>query len=360
MASIYIHIPFCRSICTYCDFPKVLYNRELVVPYLDKLSSEIDDAYNKEPIDTLYIGGGTPSCLNADEFDLLKNIIDGIVLAEDYEFTFECNVEDIDEELLIKLKKIGVNRLSIGIESFDRCKLEFMNRKTNFKDCFDRLSLARELGFDNISVDFMYGIPGETLKDVKKDLKEFLKLPIDHISTYSLIIEDHTMCKIRKDENIPEEEEVKMYGYITKKLAHAGFNHYEVSNFAKPGKESRHNLVYWNNEEYYGFGLGAGGYIEGFRYENTRSIDDYILGNFRKEEHIVSRQEKMENEVMLGLRKTKGISIQEFFDKYEVNIQEVFPVKPLIRNRELVYEDGYIFVNPKYIYVMNEILLKLI
>ena len=133
-----------------------------------------------------------------------------------------------------------------------------------------------------------------------------------------------------------------------------------MSNFSKPGYESKHNLTYWNNEEYYGFGLGASGYIKGFRYENTRSFDEYLLGNYKQNENLVSRTEMMENEVMLGLRKMEGINLQNFFDKYEVNLQDVFPVKPLVRNKELIYKDGYIFINPKYIYVMNEILLKLI
>lgn len=360
MASIYIHIPFCRSICTYCDFAKVLYNRDLVVPYLDKLSSEIEDAYEKEKVKTLYIGGGTPSCLSGVEREKLKNIISIFDLDEDYEFTFECNIEDVDESLLSDLKEMGVNRLSIGIESFDRDKLCFMGRKVDFKDAAAKIALARNFGFDNINVDLMYGLPYERVRDLKKDLKQFLKLSVEHISTYSLIIEDYTICKLREDENVKEEEEIKMYNYITSKLKRAGYTHYEVSNFAKPGYESKHNLCYWNNEEYYGFGLAASGYIKGFRYENTRNFDEYLLGNFKADEHLVSKTEMMENEVMLGLRKMEGINLRDFFDKYEINLQDAFPIKPLVKNKELIYKNGYIFINPKYIYVMNEILLKLI
>ncbi len=360
MASIYIHIPFCKSICAYCDFCKVLYNRDYVLTYLDALKSEVEDSYEHELVETLYIGGGTPSSLTREERKKLQNIICIFKLAKDYEFTFECNIEDIDEDLLIDLKEMGVNRLSIGIESFDRDKLSFMNRKADFKDAQSKIELIRNMGFKNINLDLMYGIPYEKVSDLKKDLHQFLKLNPEHISTYSLIIEDYTMCKIRQDENIKEEEELKMYNYIVSTLERAGYHHYEVSNFAKPNYESRHNLCYWNNCEYYGFGLGASGYIKGFRYDNTRSIKDYVLGAFKKEEHLVSRTEMMENEVMLGLRKMKGINLQEFFDKYEVNIQEVFPVKPLIKSRQLIYKNGYIFINPKYIYVMNEILLKMI
>lgn len=360
MTSIYIHIPFCKSICSYCDFTKILYNPGVTIPYLEKLKSEIEDSYEKEPIKTLYIGGGTPSVLNEKERAKLKEIISLFDMSKIAEFTYECNIEDIDDDLLYFLKDIRVNRLSIGIESFDKCKLDFMNRKVDFKDAEHKIALVRSYGFDNINLDLMYGIPNETMRTLKKDLKYLLKLNPEHISTYSLIIEEHTMCKIRNDDNIDPELEVKMYDYIERKLKKKGYKHYEVSNFGKEGFTSKHNLTYWNNEEYYGFGLGASGYIKGFRYENTKSLDEYLLGKYKTVENLVSKTEMMENEVMLGLRKMEGINLQEFFDKYEVNIQDVFPVKPLIKNKELIYKNGYIFINPKYIYVMNEILLKLI
>lgn len=358
--SMYIHIPFCKSICSYCDFAKILYNEKYVMPYLEKLKNEVIDAYDGKEINTLYIGGGTPSCLNENELIYLSEIIKTIKLSDSYEFTFECNIEDISPDLLILLKDMKVNRLSIGIESFNKCKLDFMNRKADFKDVQQKINLVRSYGFDNINLDLMYGLPGETLKDTKKDLKYILKLNPEHISTYSLIIEDHTMCKIRSDENIDPEEEIKMYEYIVKTLKKKGYNHYEVSNFSKSGYQSKHNMTYWNNEEYYGFGLGASGYIEGFRYDNTKNLDAYLLGKYRESEVLMSKSDMMENEVMLGLRKMEGINLQEFFDKYEINMQDAFPIKPLIKNKELIYKDGYVYINPKYIYVMNELLLKLI
>ena len=335
--SIYIHIPFCKSICSYCDFAKILYRNDLANVYLDALEREIDVLYENEKVDTIYIGGGTPSLLEDGQLDRLNKIVKKF-----------------------NLKDMGVNRLSIGIESFNKNKLEFMHREANFEDALSKIKLARTFGYDNINVDLIYGISGESLKDLKKDLNLMLKLEPDHVSTYSLIIEGHTMCKIRGDKPINAEEEVKMYEYIVNKLTKKGYIHYEVSNFAKPSMESKHNLTYWNNQEYYGFGLGASGYIRGFRYTNTRNIDAYINGIYKLEENLVSKTEMMENEVMLGLRKTKGINLQEFFDKYEVNMQDVFPIKPLVKSKELIYKDGYIYINPKYIYVMNEILLKLV
>lgn len=358
--SIYIHIPFCKSICSYCDFAKILYREELVNVYLDALEREINDLYEHEIIDTIYIGGGTPSILSDAELERLAKIIKKFNLGKNVEFTFECNIEDINQNLLIELKKMGVNRLSVGIQSFDKHKLEFMNREANFNDVLNKMELIRTFEFDNVNVDLIYGIANEKLKDLKRDLKLMLKLEPDHISTYSLIIENNTMCKVRGDVPVDADEEIKMYDYIVKKLNKKGFIHYEISNFAKPGLESRHNLTYWNNEEYYGFGLGASGYINGFRYTNTKNIDEYINGIYKHEENLISKTEMMENEVMLGLRKMEGINLQKFFDKYEINMQDVFPIKPLIKSKELIYKDGYVFINPKYIYVMNEILLKLI
>ena len=222
------------------------------------------------------------------------------------------------------------------------------------------MNLLRYYGIKNINVDLIYGIPNESLDILKKDIKDLLKLNPSHISTYSLIIEPHTKIGINNVQNIDEDLEAKMYEYICKKLKQKGFIHYEVSNFALKGCESKHNLAYWNNEEYYGFGLGASGYMDGFRYDNTKNIKEYTNGKYHINNALLSKQEIMEYEVMLGLRKMEGINLQEFFDKYDVNMQEVFPINPLVRNKDLIYKNGYIYINPEKIYVMNEILNKMI
>lgn len=360
MKSLYIHVPFCKNICSYCDFCKLIYKEDLVLNYLDALEKEIKEHYQNEAVETMYIGGGTPSALSDVTLEKLFEITKQINKSNLKEYTFECNVNDINETLIKKLIQEGINRLSIGVESFNQNKLTFMERTSNFKDVLDKINMIKSLGITNINIDIMYGIPNETLKVLKNDLKQILKLNPTHISTYSLILENHTKISNKDISLIDEELEVKMYDYIRKKLASKKFNHYEISNFALNGYESIHNLTYWNNEEYYGFGLGAHGYIEGFRYENTRNIEEYINENFRLEEKLISNQENMENEVMLGLRKTKGINLQNFFDKYEINIQDAFPIKPLVKNKDLIYENGYIKINPEKIYLMNEILLKLI
>ncbi|MBQ3021421.1 MAG: radical SAM family heme chaperone HemW [Bacilli bacterium] len=360
MNSVYIHIPFCKSICTYCDFCKQLYNETNIKKYLISLKEEITDRYNGEELDTLYIGGGTPSSLNMNQLKELFNIINILNLNNIKEFTFECNVNDITEELIIFLKENKVNRLSIGVESFNKDKLKFMERYSDFNDVKTKIEMIRNTGINNINIDLIYGIPNETINDLKKDLNLILKLKPDHISTYSLILEEYTKLTINNVKPIDEELELEMYNYIRKKLKSKKYIHYEISNFALSDKESIHNINYWNNEEYYGFGLSAHGYIDGIRYENTKNFNKYIENNFVAKQEIVGIKERMENELMLGFRKIKGINLEEFFNKYEVNIQEVFPVKPLLKNKDLIYKNGYIFINPDKLYIMNEILLKLI
>lgn len=360
MESVYVHIPFCKSICSYCDFCKMFYNGAWVTQYLNSMINEIKDKYLGDKIKTLYIGGGTPSALSLKDLKYLFEIVNRMNLEELEEFTFECNLNDINEELLIFLKENRVNRLSLGIESFNENKLKFMERNHSFEEAVSAMKLIRKIGFDNVNVDLIYGIPGETLKDLKKDLDLILKLEPDHISTYSLIVEDNT--KISKMGVLPIEEELdaSMYEYICEKLDGKNFIHYEVSNFAKKGKQSKHNLKYWNNEEYYGFGLGAHGYTHGARYENTRSLTKYNNGEFLEKEELLSKEDKMDNELMLGFRKMEGISLKEFFMKYDVNMQEVFDLREALKNEELIVKDEYIYINPQYIYVMNEILIKLL
>lgn len=360
MEHAYIHIPFCHKICSYCDFCKMLYNKKYVNEYLIALENEIKEYYTDEVMKTIYIGGGSPSSLSIDELTKLFNIINIFKRNIDCEFTFECNPADITEELIDILIKNGVNRLSIGVESFNEDNLKFMEREANFEDLKDKISLIRYKGINNINLDLMYALPKQTIESLKKDLKLLLKLNPEHISTYSLIIEDNTLIKIKKEEYIDEELDAKMYELISSKLGKKGYKHYEISNFAKDGYYSKHNLTYWLNEEYYGFGLGASGYMNGFRYDNTKNLNDYLKGNYHLNEALLSKKEIMEYELMLGFRLFNGINLQEFYNKYEVNMQDVFPIKPLIKSKELIYKNGNIFINPEKMYVMNEILLKLI
>jgi len=360
MKSVYIHIPFCKSICSYCDFCKMFYNPKWVHQYLKCLKEEIKDQYMGEEINTLYIGGGTPSCLTILELENLMNILHLLNIAEECEFTFECNLEDINPELLKLLANNGVNRLSIGIESFEEKKQTIMGRNHSFSSAQEKIALVRSFGFTNVNIDLMYGFPNETRKMLKKDLKLILKLKPEHISTYSLILSNHTLLHINQVEPLGEELEAKMYQDIRKKLKRKKYLQYEVSNFSKKGYESQHNLKYWNNLEYYGFGLSASGYIDGFRYTNTKNLSKYLQKDPEGTRELLSPTDVLDNEIMLGLRKTEGIHLETFQKKYGVSLEEAYPIEPLLKNKDLMKKNGYIFINPDKIYVMNEILIKLI
>ena len=236
--SIYIHIPFCHNICSYCDFCTMYYNKELVNNYLIALKKEYESYKTNNDINTIYIGGGTPSSLNSDQLDILFKIIDNLKLSDNYEFTFEINPEDISEELLIKLKNNRVNRISIGIETINDKFYKFLNRYNDKDELIEKINLCKK-HFSNINIDLMYAFPEETLDDLKNDLDFFKELDIEHISTYSLIIEENTLIYNKNTEPISEELDRKMYDYIIKYLEDIGFIHYEISNFSKKGYESK-------------------------------------------------------------------------------------------------------------------------
>ncbi len=359
MKSVYIHIPFCNSICSYCDFCKFLHDEVWASEYLKHLEKEIKEYYDNEQIKTLYIGGGTPSVLSMTNLKTLLELTKIFKKEDSIEFTFEMNVNDINKEKLEMLKSYGVNRISIGVESFNQFNLKYLNRKHDKKQIIENIDLTKKY-FTNISVDLIYALPIETFRVLKQDIKSVLKLDIPHISTYSLIIEENTVLGINKVTPIDEDKDYKMYAYITKELKHNGYNHYELSNFARPGYESKHNLNYWNNEEYYGFGLGAHGFLGELRYENTRSFNTYLTNKFRFNEFVVSKREDMENEIILGLRKLEGIDILAFFKKFKTNIQDEFNIKELLKEGFLKIEGSRIFIPEDKIYIMNSILNKIL
>ena len=357
MTSVYIHIPFCNQICSYCDFCKFIYRKEWVDKYLDELSKEIKVNYKGELINTIYIGGGTPSSLSINELTKLFSIIKNFNLNKNIEFTFECNIESLDLEKLKVLYTNGVNRLSIGVETFNDQFLTILNRKHKRKEVIEKIKLAKKIGFKNINIDLIYALPGQTLKDLEMDIETFLSLDIEHISTYSLIIEPHTKLYIDNTKNIDEELDYTMYHLICEKLKNNGFNHYEISNFSKIGYESKHNLVYWNNLEYYGFGVGASGYINNIRYDNTRNLQKYLNGIWLDNYHEVTLNEKIENEFILGFRKINGINIKEFYKKYNFDILKINIVKKLLNTKKIINSNDNLFINPDYIYTQNEILI---
>ena len=353
--SIYIHIPFCKTICSYCDFCKFYYNEKWVDNYLIALEKEIKEKYKNESIATIYIGGGTPTSLNINQLEKLLQLTK-LFNFEKIEFTVETNV-DLSLDKIKLLKQYGVNRISIGVQTVNQKHLKFLNRKHTKEEVINLVNLLKQYGF-NINVDLMYGMPNQTLKELEEDLDFILSLDVNHISTYSLIIEPHTKIYIDNVTNIDEDLDYQMYQQINKKLKN--YVHYEISNFAKEGYYSKHNLVYWNNLEYYGFGIGASGYIDGVRYDNTRSYQNYINGKYILESHKLSKGEKIENEFILGFRKLEGINILDFKTKYDMNILDIDIVKKLLKEGKLLVDNGYLKINPKYIYISNTILVNFI
>ena len=350
MISVYIHIPFCRSICSYCDFCKLYKRDEWVFSYLDVLEKEIKKNYKNEKVKTLYFGGGTPSCLSISELKRLFDVASVFDLDKKCEITFECNLEDLNESKLELLKK-HVNRLSIGVQTFNDDFIKVLGRR---KADISKIELAKK-HFDNINIDLMYGFAGQCLEDLQKDINTFLSLDVPHMSAYNLILEEHTKLYIEGYENNEDAEFDKL---IESNLCNNGYRHYEVSNYAKEGYESKHNLTYWDNLEYYGFGLGASGYINSIRYENTRSLNRYLKGDYCFDTHHLSLNEKLQNEFILGFRKTDGICKNDFISKYGLKVSDIKVVRDLLAEKKLLENKDNIYINPRYFSFSNEILVK--
>lgn len=360
MKSCYIHIPFCNDICSYCDFCKFKPKEEWIDLYLNSLEHEIKNFYKGEKIRTLYIGGGTPSILSVDELNRLFEIVSLLDLDELVEYTIECNVESLTNEKLILFKKHNINRLSIGIQTFNEKYIKLLNRNHTKEEVSEIIDMARMIGFDNINVDLMYALPNETLEDLESDVDEILKLNVEHISCYSLMINPNTKLYIDNVEPIDEDLDYEMYKYIEKRLLNREYNHYEISNYSKTGYESKHNLVYWNNDYYYGFGLSSSGYLEGYRYDNTKNLNKYFAHNYIDNIIKISDEDRLKYELILGFRKLKGINKLDFKNKFNKSIYEVDGIKELLNDGMLNEDDEYIFIPDEWIYKSNEILVKFV
>lgn len=356
--SIYIHIPFCASICTYCDFCKIYYNKKYIDKYLDSLEKEINERYQGEKVKTIFIGGGTPTSLDNDELKRLLEITKIFDTQETIEFTIESNVESITEDKLKIMKEYGVNRISIGVQSFNNQIIKILGRSHTKEEIYNKINLTKKY-FDNINIDLIYAVT-ENIDIVKEDIDNILRLDISHISTYSLIIEDRTILKINNYQNIEEDIDYQMYKYIENILEDNNYIHYEISNYAKKGFESKHNLVYWNNEEYYGFGLSSTSFLNNLRRTNTKNIIKYLDNNYLDEENYEAKEIRIENEIMLGLRKVSGINLNTFKEKYNIELDELYDISNLLKEGYLIKENNHLKINKEYIYISNEILLKIL
>ena len=351
--SAYIHIPFCEKICSYCDFCKMFYNEELVNKYLDELSLEIKDSYNNEVLDTIYIGGGTPSSLSIKQLSKLFEILKILKLNKSYEYTIECNFDNI--------KKNNINRISFGLESINENNLKVLDRTIDKDKVIDIIDYCKKIGINNINIDLIYAINNESLDDLLEDIKFIKSLDITHISTYSLILEEHTKLYIEGYKYIDEDLDRKMYDLICNELSE--YDHYEISNFAKNKKyRSRHNSTYWKNNEYYGFGLSSSGYEGNVRYEKTRSINRYLNHDYIKDDGIeyLSTKDKVYYEVIMNLRTKEGIDLELFKERYNKPLDYYYNYKDLVKNKLLVEEDNHLFIPYNLWYTSNSVIVKLL
>ena len=360
--ALYIHIPFCEHICDYCDFPKLQYFRNFATEYISSLKNELDSyRINKDDIQTIYVGGGTPTSLDDDLFLELLNIIKPYT-NNVKEYTFEANPESLTLDKLMMMKRFGVNRLSIGVESTDDHILESINRKHTFKDVITAVSNAKKVGFDNLNVDLIIGLPHVLKGQLEKDLDNILSLGVNHISCYSLTVHPHTMFFIKGIEEPDDDIAREYYDLVEDKLTKNGFIHYEISNWAKLGKESLHNFTYWKDEQYYGIGLGAAGYIDNIRYVNTRNIQKYNQGDWLEEKEVVDKKDDILYFIMLNLRTNRGIYFKEykyrfdedFYQKYEQTIEELLKEKCIILDRK----EGRIYPTYEGMMILDQLILK--
>ncbi|MCD5000971.1 oxygen-independent coproporphyrinogen III oxidase [Enterococcus saccharolyticus] len=335
--SAYIHIPFCEHICYYCDFNKVFLEGQPVDEYIQALLKEIELTLQIHPTkisDTIYIGGGTPTSLSASQLDVLLEGIHRLMPTETTkEFTVEANPGDLTEEKLRVMKHHGVNRLSMGVQTFNNRLLKKIGRKHSAEDVYETIQLLEKNQFDNVSIDLIYALPGQTLEDFRDTLHRAIDLGLPHYSMYSLILENKTMFMnwVRQGRlELPTQEvESQMFEEAIEAMAKSGHHQYEISNFAAPGKESQHNLVYWNNDNYYGFGAGASGYLGNQRYKNFGPIQHYLKPLREGKLPIVETEDltvknQIEEEMFLGLRKLEGVSLPHFHKKFGVDFMTVY------------------------------------
>ena len=349
--TLYIHIPFCNKICDYCDFTKLQYFRNFAVNYLKALKEEID-GYQIKDLKTIYVGGGTPTALEDDLFEELLEIIDPYTDGVK-EYTFEANPESLSINKIQMLKAHKVNRVSIGVQTTDDKILKMVNRDHSFKQVKDAISNLKEVGIDNINVDLILGLPHTSKIVLRKDIKNVLSLDIKHISCYGLTVNPHTTL-FNKGFKEPEGDVLRsFYDIVEEELVKNGFIHYEVSNWTKPGYQSEHNLTYWRNEQYYGCGLGASGYIDETRYKNTINLSQYLNRVFVNEKEQVSEKDKRTYQIMLNLRTTEGLDASFVRDKEE-------KINSLISSGLLIKKGQKLVPTYEGMMVLDQIVLKLI
>ena len=371
--SLYIHIPFCKQKCLYCDFPSYSGKEKFMDEYVDALNKEILQKAKKYSINSIFIGGGTPSYLNESSLQSLLDTINKLNLKENLEFTVECNPGTLNKKNLNIMKKYNVNRISMGLQSTKNSILKDIGRIHSYEEFRNNYYLARDIGFDNINIDLMFGLPNQTIETWKESLEEIAKLEPDHISAYSLIIEEgtHFYNLYEKDKlNLPKEDiEREMYLSTKDILNKYGYHQYEISNFAKIDKECFHNKVYWKCNEYLGLGVSSSSFIDEKRIKNIDDIGQYIEKvnkdeNVMQQIHVNDTSDDMEEFVFMGLRMIEGIKINEFKKRFNKDIYEVYGdiIEKIIKRELLICNSEKLFLSYRGMeisnYVMSDFILS--
>lgn len=369
--SLYIHIPFCKNKCFYCDFTSFSSMEKYMPAYIEALEKEINLRCNNYKIRSLFIGGGTPSYLNVSELNKLMEIVSKLKYVENAEKTMECNPGTLSEEKISIIKKGGINRLSFGLQSTQDRLLKKIGRIHNYNDFTHNYFLARSYGFNNINVDIMFGLPTQTIKEWEESLNKIIEIKPEHISAYSLIVEENTPFYTLFNEDklkLPtENEEREMYHLGAKILENNGYHQYEISNFAKENKECFHNKIYWQCEEYIGVGLAASSYINNTRIKNVSKIEEYI--NKINEntcisiiENVNTKEDNIEEFMFMGLRMIKGIKETDFMKRFGVSVDSIYKevINKNIDIGLLERNNGRIYLTKKGIELSNTVMSDMI
>jgi oxygen-independent coproporphyrinogen-3 oxidase len=372
---IYIHIPFCRAKCFYCDFNSFACRDELVPAYFNALKKEIllySEKLKGFSIKSVFIGGGTPSAVDEHYIYEVISLLDSeFSLDERVEISIETNPGTLTKEKLELYKAVGINRLSIGLQAWQDQILKSLGRIHTAKEFEQNITLAKKIGFNNINVDLIFGIPGQTLEDWIETLKHVVALEPQHLSCYSLKIEEGTVFgnSLEKGELVPIEDEIdrEMYSFCKDYLSIKGYKHYEISNFAKPGLECRHNMVYWKAEEYVGLGAGAHSYFKGLRFNNISDIESYIDGIYYNKViteniEVINSKESMAEFMLLGLRLIDGVCMEEFKSRFNEEIYNIYgnQIGKMQEKGFLIVRDGKIALSTIGLDYANQVFMEFI
>ena len=377
---LYIHVPFCIRKCAYCDFLSGPADDKTIECYVGKLIEEIQahgagETMDKNIVTTIFFGGGTPSILSGSQMRrIMEAVKANFDIAEDAEISMEANPGTVTKEKLECYRQADINRISFGLQSADDEELKLLGRIHTWEEFLESFQLARECGFDNINVDLISAIPKQTLESWESSLRNVIALEPEHISAYSLIVEEGTPFCEKYGEGaecevlLPsEEDERQMYHCTEALLREAGYHRYEISNYAKPGRECRHNLGYWERKNYLGIGLGASSLIDNVRYKNTECLEDYIqwsceLNKIQKEREILSKAEQMEEFIFLGLRKMEGISKKLFQNTFGMTLEQCYGknIQNMIEKGLLVMEEDVLKLTKAGIDISNYVFTELL